>query len=183
MLIVNAVSCLLLILAGSLTTDAQPTESHIGATHLRSTREFAEYVGRYPCSNGLLEQRVLLSSLHKILGKDYLSYREHMRISGCGPIEESEGYLLLDVSQEHVGGYTSLMFIRMSDGAVFLFWLKSTVADKRWSFYGQRPIPSPVSHLVESQLNTVWGHVARFKVSGDTVEIQLKDSGGQSNRR
>lgn len=59
---------------------------------------------------------------------------------------------------------------------LFLFWLKSTVAEKQWSFYGQRPIPTSVSQTVESELNQQWGHVARFSVHGDAVEIQLNGS-------
>ena len=173
----NALLTLPLVLAVSLTVGAQQSNRQVSSTDLTNTRDLAKYVGTYPCSNGLLEQRVLLSSLKKILGDDYQAYREHMRISGCGAIERRDGFLLLDVSQEHTGGYTSLMFIRLSDGAVFLFWLKSTVAEQQWSFYGQRPIPSTVSHIVESELNKGWGHVARFKVSGDAVEIRLKDSG------
>jgi hypothetical protein len=99
-----------------------------------------------------------------------------MRLSGCGAIEKRNGSLLLDVSQEHTGGYTSLIFVRLTDGAVFLFWLKSTVAERQWSFYGHRPIPTPVSHMVGSELNNMWGHVAQFTVDGDTVEIRLNDA-------
>ena len=99
-----------------------------------------------------------------------------MGFSGCGAIEKRDGFLLMDVSQLHVGGYTSLIFIRLSDGAVFLFWLKSTVADKQWSFYGKRPIPATVSQIVESELNEQWGHVARFIIHGENVEIRLNDS-------
>jgi hypothetical protein len=119
---------------------------------------------------------VFLSSLKKILEGNYQAYREHMGLSGCGAIEKREGFLLMDVSQLHVGGYTSLIFIRPSDGAVFLFWLKSTVAEKQWSFYGRRPIPATINQIVESELNKEWGHVARFSVHDENVEIQLNDS-------
>lgn len=98
-----------------------------------------------------------------------------MGLSGCGAIEKRDGFLLMDVSQLHVGGFTSLIFIRLSDGAIFLFWLKSTVADKQRSFYGQRPIPGIVSQTVGSELNKEWGHVARFSVHGENIEIQLND--------
>jgi hypothetical protein len=99
-----------------------------------------------------------------------------MGLSGCGAIEKRDRFLLMDVSQLHVGGYTSLIFVRLTDGAIFLFWLKSTVADKQWSFYGERPIPATVSQTVESELNKEWGHVARFSVHGENVEIRLNDS-------
>lgn len=124
----------------------------------------------------MLRQRVLLSALRNILGNDYPAYHEHIGLSGCGAIEKRDGFLLMDVSQMHVGGYTSLIFIRLSDGAVFLFWLKSTVAEKQGSFYGQRPIPAAVSQIVESELNSAWGHVAHFSVDGDHVDIRLNNS-------
>lgn len=139
-------------------------------------RDLARYVGSYPCANGLLKQRVLLNSLKDILNEDYEAYREHMKFSGCGAIEKKDGLLLMDVSQLHVGGYTSMIFVRSRDGALFLFWLKKTVAEKDYSFYGKRPIPAVVSRIVESELNTSWGHVAHFRVHGENVEIDLRDS-------
>lgn len=154
---------------------AQQPNPHPPVTRLANTRDLAKYVGTYPCSNGLLKDPVLLSSLRKLLGRDYHAYREHMSFSGCGAIAKRDGFLLLDVSQLHVGGYTSLIFVRLSDGAPYLFWLKSTVAEKDWSFYGKRPIPDAVSQNVESELNTAWGHVAHFKVTGDTLEIVLNN--------
>ena len=115
---------------------------------LTSTRDLAQYVGTYPCSNGLLKQPVLLDTLKKTLGPDYDAYREHMQLSGCGAIERRDGFLFLDVSQLHVGGYSSLIFVRLSDGELFVFWLKSTVADKQWQLYGPRPIPETIIHAV-----------------------------------
>jgi hypothetical protein len=120
----------------------------------------------------LLEDPILLQSLHKILGPDYQAYREHMRIAGCGGIERINGLLLLDVSQSHVGGYDSQIYIRENDGELFLFWLKSTVLEKNYKFYGPKPIPLGVSRAVESNLNEGWGHVAKFTVHGEQLEIQ-----------
>lgn len=155
-----------------LVTIAAGQEQHIRPV-LRSTRDHAEYVGTYPCNNGLLEQHVLLDALRKLLGRDYAAYREHMQVSGCSALQKFDGFLFVDVSQSGVGGYTSYMYVRLSDGAVFLFWLNSTVSEKHWKFYGARPIPATVSHNVESQLNEGWGHVASFKVRGEDVDIDL----------
>ena len=163
---------IVIVLGGLLITDAA-SQSH--PLRINSTRDLAKYVGTYPCNNGLLQQRVLLSSLRNILNDDYQAYQEHMKFSGCGAIEQKSGFLLMDVSQLHVGGYTSMIFVRSRDGAVFLFWLKKTVAEKEYSFYGQRPIPTAVSRIVESELNTTWGHVAHFHVRGENVEIELID--------
>lgn len=151
-------------------------ESQSNSSLIKSTRDLAKYVGTYPCSNGLLKQPSLLSSLKDILDGDYRAYREHMKFSGCGAIEKRGDFLLMDVSQLHVGGYTSLIFIRLSDGVAFLFWLKGNVAEKDYSFYGPRPIPAPISEIVGSELNTAWGHRAKFRVYGDKVDIQLVDS-------
>jgi hypothetical protein len=96
-----------------------------------------------------------------------------MKFSGCGAIEKRGEFLLMDVSQLHVGGYTSLIFVRLSDGVLFLFWLKSTVAKKEYSFYGEKPIPVAVSEIVESQLNTTRGHIAQFHIHGENVQIDL----------
>jgi hypothetical protein len=95
-----------------------------------------------------------------------------MRVAGCGGVERIHGLLLLDVSQSHVGGYDSQIYIRESNGELFLFWLKSTVLEKKYKFYGPKPIPFEVSRAVESNLNEGWGHVAKFTVRGDQLEIQ-----------
>jgi hypothetical protein len=153
---------------------AQQRPTNPNNPKLATLRDLSKYVGTYPCENGLLKQPLLLQSLRKILGQDYKAYREHMRFSGCGAIEREGGFLVLDVSQLHVGGYWSLMFVRESDGALFLFWLKSTVSEKDYKFYGERPIPCEVSRGVESRLNVGWGHVAKFTVIGEQVNIDLK---------
>jgi hypothetical protein len=166
--------CFLLLSATATVSVAAQQKPHTRITpKLTTLRDLSRYVGTYPCSNGLLKQPVLLQSLRKILGQDYQAYREHMRFSGCGAIERRNGFLLLDVSQLHVGGYESLMFVSESDGALFLFWLKSTVKQKDYAFYGARPIPVEVSRAVESELNTGWGHVAKFTAHGDQLEIVM----------
>lgn len=176
LLVVNKIAAPLLAVFLCNTLGAQTPQPQVHPTRLASTRDLAKFVGTYPCSNGLLQDRVLLSSLRKVLDSDYQAYREHMGLSGCGAIEKRDGFLLMDVSQLHVGGYTSLIFIRLHDGALFLFWLKSTVAEKHWSFYGQRPIPTTVCQIVESELNKEWGHVAQFSFDGENLEIRLNDS-------
>ncbi|HEV3253082.1 MAG TPA: hypothetical protein VG033_01660 [Candidatus Acidoferrales bacterium] len=108
------------------------------------------------------------------MGQDYSAYREHMQASGCGPIERRDGFLLMDVSQLHVSGYSSLIFVRQTDGVLFVFWLKSQVGEKQWQFYGPRPIPEAVTKTVETEMNQEWGHVAKFTVRGEELDIELK---------
>jgi hypothetical protein len=141
---------------------------------LTSTRDLEKYVGTYPCSNGILKDPVLLNALKSILGRDYRAYREHMQFSGCGAIERRDDFLLMDVSQLHVGGYSSLIFVRINDGKLFLFWLKSTVSEKQWQFYGQKPLPETVKRNVEIEMNSEWGHVAQFKMRGEILDIELR---------
>lgn len=146
---------------------------HVTPAHLRSTRDLERYVGTYPCRNGLLKDPVLLDALRSVLGNDYAAYKDHMKFSGCGAIEQRADLLLLDVSQLHVGGYSSLILVRPSDGKLFLFWLKSTVAEKQWQLYGERPIPGSVSQAVQTELNTTWGRVAHFTMRDENLAIEL----------
>jgi hypothetical protein len=88
------------------------------------------------------------------LRSDYQAYRQHIAFSGCGPLELRDGYIFADVSQLHVGGYTSFIFIHSNDATTYVFWLKGTVRDKEWELYGPKPVPDAVLHTVEAELNT-----------------------------
>jgi hypothetical protein len=168
---VKAICALIIIFESVFAANAATPKIH--ALRITSTRDLAKYIGTYPCTNGLLRQPILLSSLKRILDGDYNAYREHMKFSGCGAIEKRDRFLLMDVSQLHVGGYTSLIFVRLQDGVLFLFWLKSTVAQKEYRFYGPKPIPAAISQTVEQELNTTWGRVAQFHVRGENDQIDL----------
>ena len=118
----------------------------------------------------------MLSSLKVALENDYEAYREHIALSGCGAIEQRGEYLLIDVSQLHVGGYSSIMLIRPSDKQLYLFWLRSGVGEKDYKLYGNLPAPQKVKEIVADQMNEVWGHVASFSWAEDVLEINLKAS-------
>lgn len=159
-----------LLAAGPATAEkAGPRQAKLTTIH-----DLVHYVGTYPCSNGLLKDQVLLKELKSVLGPDYAAYRAHMGVSGCGAIERRDGYLLMDVSQLHVGGYSSLIFVRLNDGVLYLFWLKAAVPEKRWHIYGPRPVPKLVMRGIEADMNERWGHVARFRVRGEVLEIDLR---------
>ena len=134
-----------------------------GTAKLTSMVDLVDYVGTYPCSTGLLKESVLRRALERALGGDYGAYREHMQASGCGAIERKEGLLLMDVSQSGVGGYSSLIFVRLGDGAMYVFWFRGIVSDRNWKIYGSPPIPVAVMKTVVDQMNTKWGHVASFR--------------------
>jgi len=66
-----------------------------------------------------------------------------------------------------------MIFVRPADGAVYVFWLKGTVAEKRYEIYGPRPVPTVVMEQIAQNLNVSWGHVARFTVHGEVLDIDL----------
>ena len=82
-------------------------------------------------------------------------------------------FVFADVSELHVGGYTSYIFVRPTDGTTYVFWLKSAVWDKNWELYGPRPVPEQLLHIIEAELNQGWGHVARFRFDGQNLVITL----------
>ncbi len=138
---------------------------------LTKLQDLGRYVGEYPCLNGLLKAPVLNAALRKTLGSEYNAYAEHMTFSGCGAIVRNGPYLLLDVSQLHVGGYTSIILVRESDGVLFLAWLKGTVVGRDITIYGPKPIPQSVLDTFARTLNVAWGHVACFRPEGDSLSV------------
>ena len=96
-----------------------------------------------------------------VLAADYGAYLEHIQQSGCGAIARRGDWLLLDVSQLHVGGYTSFILVNPGTKQVWVFWLQGEVMDK-WTLYGRQPVPGDVSKAIVDELNSIWGHVASF---------------------
>lgn len=158
------------------------TSKHATEPRLHRLQDLARHVGEYPCTNGLLNAPVLQAAIRKTLGADYGPYREHMSLSGCGAIARRGPYLLMDVSQLHVGGYTSVILGRESDEALFLLWLKSTVAEHDLHVYGSAPLPASALNLFAQAMNASWGHVACFRPQGyslvvDTAHRANQDTG------
>ena len=142
-----------------------------GAASLPSLGALNDHLGEYPCQTGVLAAPVLRASLKSVLGADYPAYEEHMSLSGCGAIEQRGEWILLDVSQLHVGGYDSLILVRPSDGAIYVSWLRSQVLQKQYKLYGPRPIPDAVKQAIVDNLNQGWGHVASFRWNGEELQI------------
>ena len=142
---------------------------------LRSLRDLGAYVGTYPCQNGLLKTAVLRHAVMSVLGPDSSAYSAHIGQSGCGQIEREHDFLVMDVSQLHVGGYSSLIVVRPIDGAVWVYWLDGPVAfEAPTPIYGRHPVPRSVLDAIERRMNEVWGHVAHFRVRADSVIIEPK---------
>jgi hypothetical protein len=135
---------------------------HTPVAALESLASLARHVGEYPCSTGLLGAPVLQSAIRSVLAGDYGAYLEHINQSGCGPVAWRGAWLLLDVSQLHVGGYTSFILVNPTTTEVWVFWLQGRVAEKRWKVYGHQPVPSGVSKIIVDELNLTWGHVVSF---------------------
>ncbi len=157
------------------TTDTVPA--------LHRVQDLSLYTGTYPCRTGLLRSPVLLQATREVLGDQYAAYHDHMRASGCGAIEQRGDYILLDVSQLHVGGYSSIILVRRRDGALFLFWLSGTVPDRNGHVYGPRPVPRDAMAIFEHSMNIQWGHVACFTASGDSLAIDLTRRANQDTGR
>lgn len=150
-------------------TNAQPGKP--SAARLTDIHQISRFLGTYPCENDLLDSPALKTAFKRTLGTDYREYLKHISLSGCGLLKMRDQYVFADVSQLHVGGYTSYIFVRPSDGIMYVFWLKSTVSEKQWALYGSKPVPDIVLHTVEAELNEAWGHVAHFKIVGQNLEI------------
>jgi hypothetical protein len=135
---------------------------HTPVPALESLTSLARHVGEYPCSTGLLGAPVLQSAIRSVLAADYGAYLEHIQQSGCGAIAWRGAWLLLDVSQLHVGGYTSFILVNPTTKQVWVFWLQGEVMDKKWMLYGRQPVPGDMSKAIVDELNSSWGHVASF---------------------
>ncbi len=166
-LVILLVACLHATPLASQTPRASP--------RLRSVTDVVAYIGTYPCRTRLLRAPVLRQGIMSVLGADSSAYAEHIERSGCGKIEKDRDLVVMDVSQLHVGGYSSLIIVRPSDGAIWVYWLDAPVAINAPShIYGSRPVPVDVLHGIEQRMNEAWGHVAHFRAEADSVVIEHK---------
>jgi len=136
--------------------------------------DLKKYIGTYSKNTDFFENPIVKNELKRILGSDLKLYQKHLALSGCGKINYKYGLIYGDVSQLHVGGYNSLFFVNINDKKMYLFWLTSSVKDKKYKIYGDKPIPANVLNIIEEEMNICWGHVATFKVKGDNIDIELK---------
>jgi hypothetical protein len=137
-------------------------------------RSLMKYIGKYPKETDFFDNPLVNEELKKILKDDFKSYLKFVSIAGCGEMNYKYGLVYGDISQLHVGGYSSLIFIDIDNKSFFLFWLKETVRDKNYKIYGQSPIQANVLNLIEQEMNISWGHVAEFLIKGDSISIKLK---------
>jgi len=132
-----------------------------------------KYVGDYPCGNNFFNDSIIIKELKTILKGDYKDYREFLGACGCGEIEFKDSILVSDNSQLHVGGYSSIILFDFKSKRAYLFWMNGQVVDKTARIYGKKPIPIRIQKCIENNVNLSWGHVAKFIVQGDTVNIEL----------
>ena len=72
-----------------------------------------KYVGAYPCAgkDQFFSEPAVAGALKQALGSAAERYNKHRSISGCGAIARYDKYLFVDISQLHVGGYTSMILL------------------------------------------------------------------------
>ena len=133
-----------------------------------------KYIGAYSCDAKFYENPIVKIELKRILRKDYSAYQDFCRLSGCGEIGFKHGLMYGDVSQLHVGGYSSLFFVDIEKRRMFLFWMPGRVGELKYKIYGDKPIYPSVLNLISQEMNVAWGHVATFKVQGDSISIVSK---------
>lgn len=135
-----------------------------------------KYIGKYPKQTKFFNEPLVKSELKKILQNDYQQYLRHVGFSGCGPFMLKETFLYADVSQLHVGGYSSLVFVDLKERRFYLFWLKGQVAEKKYQIYGEIPIPGAILKAIVEEMNQSWGHVAEFEIKDNGIAINVKKS-------
>lgn len=143
--------------------------------NLNDWSDLKKYIGTYPKDSNFFENIIIKNELKRILVGDYEIYRKHITKSGCGEINYKYGLIYGDVSQLHVGGYSSLFFINIQKKTMYLFWLLKDVEDKEYKIYGDEPIPANVLNLIEQEMNITWGHVAKFSIQAEKINIELKN--------
>lgn len=184
--------CILLVLTFALLTSCFRTEKKqavqeketkivkTDTTTLKSEpqalnwNELKKYIGTYSNQTDFFDNSIIKNELQRILGSDFKLYQEHISLSGGGEINYKYGLIYGDVSQLHVGGYSSLFFINIRDKKMYLFWLTGRVRDKKFKIYGDKPNPANVLNLIEEEMNICWGHVADFKIKDDSINFLLK---------
>ena len=137
-----------------------------------------KYLDTYPCAgkNRFFLEPDVVAALKSVLGKDWGEYEQHRALSGCSAIARYRSYLFVDISQQHVGGYSSMILFNPASKKAYVFWLKGRVLDWNAVTYGERPIPEEVLDKFQRELNVGWGHVASFIVRNGQLAIVKKPS-------
>ena len=141
---------------------------------VQSLAALPRYVGTYPCTNGVLVAPVLQLALERALGQDFAAYQKHLALASCGPVESEGAFIVMVESQSGVAGQTSMIFVRMPEQVVHVFWLKSLVPAQAYQVYGPRPVPAEVMASIVRHMNDGWGRVAQFTARGDRLDIVVK---------
>ena len=156
---------------------ASPVPANGGKDHnasrIRTLSQITSQVGKYPHPKSeFFKSACLLNELKRILGPDYKAYCEHLSASGAGMLTKEGDYFCGDVSQLHVGGYSSLFYVDAKNEKMYLFWLKKSVSEREYQIYGDGPIPAAVLASIAKHMNETWGHVATFRIIGERLVIE-----------
>ncbi|HCY77676.1 MAG TPA: hypothetical protein DHV28_17325 [Ignavibacteriales bacterium] len=145
--------------------------------------ELDAYVGKYSKDTGFFENDLVKTELKKILDDDFNAYMKFVETAGYGIIEKVDNIIYGDVSMMHVGGYNSLFLIDTKKREMYLFWMNGALRDKEYQIYGTRPIPETIKKIIEDDMNTGFGHVAKFYFKNDHLEINVINPTGNDIQR
>lgn len=151
----------------------QATDYNFGVEQNLNWGLLNAYVGKYPKETDIFKNELVTNELKKILNDDYDAYLNFVESAGCGIVEKLDDIIYCDISMEHVGGHNSLFLIDTKEFEMYLFWLNGTVREKDYKIYGKRPIPILIKKIIVDDLNTGWGHVARFEFHYDSLLINV----------
>ena len=63
--------------------------------------------------------------------------------------------------QRGVGGYTADVILDSKDN-LYIFWINDQVKSGNFEVFGEKQFSPTLFSVIEKELNTTWGHVARF---------------------
>ncbi|QYY37099.1 hypothetical protein [Ruficoccus sp. ZRK36] len=111
------------------------------------------------------------AELKRILGDDFEEYLRHLAHSGSSMLTLEGDTVSVDVSQLHVGGFTSLLYFDLQKETIVLFWMRAGVLEQDHAVYGDKPVRADILDSMVSSLNSTWGHVAEFSRDGQEISI------------
>jgi hypothetical protein len=132
-----------------------------------------KYIGTNTWETDFIKNPIVKKELKRILGADYKAYLNHVTASNFGFVEKKGNLICAEISQEHCAGFNSIIFIDIQEKKMYLYWLKSSVSDKKYAIYGDKPIPHKILNLIVENMNKGWGHVARFSSEKGGIKIEL----------
>jgi hypothetical protein len=135
--------------------------------------DLKKYIGTYTKQTDLFDSKIVNNELRRILGSEYYNYKDFVSNSACGQIVRKDDLIYGDISIMSVGGYESIFFINLNDKKMHLFWLNDDIDSNDYKIYGDKPIPGIVYNIILEEMNTKWGHRAKFTLVNDKITVNF----------